>query len=124
MRKRKKNNDIGNNLVNRISVLPDEILASILSLLALKEAQATSVLSRRWRHMWASTVTLNFDSAPTMWSFVHSSTSSKSYNLKSKVEGKISRFVPWINSVVKQHNVPCIELFRVRSHQSRIRRFH
>ncbi|PRQ43736.1 putative F-box domain, leucine-rich repeat domain, L domain-containing protein [Rosa chinensis] len=96
--------------------LPDEILASILSLLPLKEAQATSVLSRRWCHLWASTVTLNFDSAPTMWSFVHSSTSSKSYNLKSKVESEISRSVPWINSVVKQHNVPCIELFRVRSH--------
>lgn len=88
----------------------------MLSMLPLKEAQATSVLSRRWRHVWASIVALDFDGAPTMWSFIRSFTSSESYDFKSKVDDELSRFVPWINSVVKQHNAPCIELFRVRSH--------
>ncbi|KAM1814979.1 hypothetical protein COP1_028382 [Malus domestica] len=38
------------NLVDRISWLPDEVLVSILSRLPLKEAAATSILSRQWRY--------------------------------------------------------------------------
>ncbi|VVA15611.1 PREDICTED: F-box/LRR-repeat [Prunus dulcis] len=49
------------NLLDRISALPDEILVSILSLLPLKEAAATSILSRRWQYVWMSTMVLNFD---------------------------------------------------------------
>ncbi|BBH06775.1 hypothetical protein Prudu_018511 [Prunus dulcis] len=48
--------------IDRISHLPDEILVSILSLLSLKEAAITSLLSKRWQHLWASTDTLDFDS--------------------------------------------------------------
>ncbi|RXI07755.1 hypothetical protein DVH24_009786 [Malus domestica] len=49
--------------VDRISELPHEIIVSILSLMSLKEAAATSILSRRWRYVWASTMTLVFDSS-------------------------------------------------------------
>lgn len=101
--------------MDRISVLPDEVLVSILSLLPLKEAQATSVLSRRWRHVWASIITLDFDSFPTILSLVRRSISSDVYNLKSEVEDEINRFIPWINGVVEQHNAPRIEQFRVCS---------
>ncbi|XP_050384003.1 putative F-box/FBD/LRR-repeat protein At3g49040 [Argentina anserina] len=43
-----------------ISALPDDLLVSIVSLMPLKEAAATSVLSTRWRHIWTFVTTLDF----------------------------------------------------------------
>ncbi|KAM5561792.1 hypothetical protein ABKV19_022404 [Rosa sericea] len=49
------------NLVDRISALPDDILVSIVSFLEIKEAAATSILSRRWQNVWKYTMTLNLE---------------------------------------------------------------
>ncbi|XP_019100733.1 PREDICTED: putative F-box protein At1g49610 [Camelina sativa] len=43
-----------------ISSLPDEILQVILSFIPTKFAIRTSVLSRRWRHVWCDTPSLSF----------------------------------------------------------------
>ncbi|BBH03239.1 Protein with RNI-like/FBD-like domains [Prunus dulcis] len=60
--------------MDRISELPHEILGSILSLLPLKEAVATSVLSRHLRYAWAwSTLTLDFDPEETLIDFKYHS---------------------------------------------------
>ncbi|CAL1403941.1 unnamed protein product [Linum trigynum] len=49
--------------VDRISDLPEGILMSILSLLTLKDAIRTSLLSHRWVGLWMSALTvLDFDS--------------------------------------------------------------
>jgi hypothetical protein len=44
-----------------ISSLSDEILCHILSFLQTKEAGATTILSKRWKHLWRSVTTLHID---------------------------------------------------------------
>ncbi|GKV22704.1 hypothetical protein SLEP1_g32551 [Rubroshorea leprosula] len=44
-----------------INKLPDEVVLYIISLLPLKDAVRTSVLSTRWRYLYASIPTLEFD---------------------------------------------------------------
>ncbi|CAL5091161.1 unnamed protein product [Urochloa decumbens] len=46
--------------LDHISALPDEILLAILGDLDAKTAVSTSVLSRRWRRLWASLRSLRF----------------------------------------------------------------
>ncbi len=51
-----------------ISLLPDEVLISILSLLTVKEACRTSVLSHGWKHLWLFHIRiLDFDDPVPMW---------------------------------------------------------
>ncbi|KAM5547992.1 F-box/LRR-repeat protein 25-like [Rosa sericea] len=46
---------------DRISALPDDILHHIISFLSLREAVSTSVLSHRWKNMYAYMSNLKFD---------------------------------------------------------------
>ncbi|XP_010412945.1 PREDICTED: putative F-box protein At1g49610 [Camelina sativa] len=56
----KRAGDSSENL-DSISSLPDVLIQQILSFLPTKVAIRTSVLSRRWRHVWPNTPSLSFD---------------------------------------------------------------
>ncbi|PQP98604.1 uncharacterized protein Pyn_24289 [Prunus yedoensis var. nudiflora] len=95
---------------DRISELPYEVIVSIVSLLPLKEAVATSILSRRWRYVWSSTTTLNletvnFEDPETLRYFCE-----LDYDKRDQEAGH--KYVNWVNHVLEQHRGQSIERFR------------
>ncbi|EOA12673.1 hypothetical protein CARUB_v10027827mg, partial [Capsella rubella] len=55
-----RNGDVVNE--DRLNELPEDLLVHILSFLPTKSVVATSVLSKRWRHVWKMVQNLKFDS--------------------------------------------------------------
>ncbi|KAK9074360.1 hypothetical protein SSX86_006958 [Deinandra increscens subsp. villosa] len=47
--------------IDRLSMLPEEIVSHILSLMPTKFAARTSILSKRWRYSWMFVTNLDFD---------------------------------------------------------------
>ncbi|GAB2282270.1 hypothetical protein Dimus_016820 [Dionaea muscipula] len=77
---------------DRISDLPCELLAEVLSFLTLEEAARTSVLSHRWQKLWLlSSGPLNFH--------------------RSNVDGE--EFVDWVNQVLEMKKNYCFNGFGV-----------
>lgn len=87
-----------------------KILVSMVSFLPIKEAVATSVLSRRWRHVWKSSMSLNFEAV----NFDAGSNYSYFTNKCKHWQGLQSiNYADWVNHIVKQHRGQYIERFRV-----------
>ncbi|CAH8321895.1 unnamed protein product [Eruca vesicaria subsp. sativa] len=94
--------------VDVISSLPDAILQHIFSLIPTKYAIRTSVLSKRWRHVWSETPSLNLDcyrydpdsvietlaryySSPKITTFDLSISTSKANNIDRLIDFAVSR---------------------------------
>ncbi|KAI5570298.1 hypothetical protein POPTR_011G024600v4 [Populus trichocarpa] len=81
--------------INMIENLPDAMLLHILSFLPAKDALKTSILSKRWRHLWMSVSNLYFE------------------------EWRPDKFVMFMNSAERAmmcRDVPRIEKFSLSSH--------
>lgn len=91
-----------------IGELPDEILVLILSRLTVNEAARTSVLSRRWEHLWKYS-TGSFDlRAPEVGFGWEGGTESH----LSRFSGK-SNYTNWVNHVLGSHRGQTLDEFRV-----------
>ncbi|XP_050385177.1 F-box/LRR-repeat protein At3g58900-like isoform X2 [Argentina anserina] len=100
-------------MIDRISELPCEILVNVLSLLPLKEAAGTSVLSRRWRHVWESTMKLNFDSSTYVSRRNDQDFVLNFMHLEEKLKHEhMDSYVNWVNRIVERHRGSKIKQFR------------
>ncbi|KAM7472587.1 hypothetical protein LguiA_010770 [Lonicera macranthoides] len=76
-------------VIDRISTLPDSLLSHILSFLPTKYAVRTSILSTRWKYLWASITNLDFDDG----TFVH-------YKLIEETDRKHTLFMLFVYRVL------------------------
>ena len=76
--------------------MPDEILIPILSLLTLREAVSSGILSQRWRNLWTYISTLNFDP-------VANKIATKSCFFNPSTAKSRRKYVNWVNNVLAQY---------------------
>ncbi|CAI0469442.1 unnamed protein product, partial [Linum tenue] len=115
-----RNNSRGIIDVDRISELPDDILGRVVSMLTLKEAAATSVLSSRWTNLWKSSVTvLDFDAGEVFHAIASRNPPySSNEEREAWVQEKRRWYINWVNGVLRQlhdgASKPIINKFRVQ----------
>ncbi|KAL3514096.1 hypothetical protein ACH5RR_026813 [Cinchona calisaya] len=80
--------------VDLISLLPDEVLVFILSLLTIKEAARTSVLSSRWMNLWKYTRRLDFNASKSL---------ERLERKPEMLESERHKYVNWVNRVLQLH---------------------
>ncbi|XP_071723868.1 F-box protein At4g09920-like [Rutidosis leptorrhynchoides] len=88
----------GDDASDRISKLPDDVLCRILSNLQTKEAVATSILSKRWEHVWTSMPNLEF---------------SDHFHCCNDLQTDVKMFKSYVDNVLSHHNGNVIEKCRL-----------
>ncbi|XP_023748585.1 F-box/LRR-repeat protein At3g58900 [Lactuca sativa] len=84
--------------------MPDEILLMILSLMPLKDAVATGILSKRWISVWCNLIHLSIDGGERLDKIVMIPM------LRDQVR---SMYIKKVNSIIKHHNAPLLQEFRI-----------
>ncbi|CAL1404216.1 unnamed protein product [Linum trigynum] len=102
--------------VDRLSSLPDEILSDILSLVSTKAAVRTTVLSRRWKHLWTRVSNLDLDNSPFSYFYDPSLAQLRSYRESKDSERcrKGLEFCRFVDKVLSEHtNLDSLRRFRL-----------
>ncbi|XP_058002367.1 F-box/LRR-repeat protein At3g58900-like isoform X2 [Hevea brasiliensis] len=95
---------------DRISQLPSDVLVLFLSHLPMKDAAQTSILSRRWRYLWAFfSGTLDFDASLILEELRFPLGSGDRNSL---LEERL-RFVRWVNQVLGLHKALTVDGLRI-----------
>ncbi|XP_076906725.1 putative F-box/FBD/LRR-repeat protein At4g13965 [Bidens hawaiensis] len=97
----------GTNSEDFISGMPDEILILVLSLLSIKDAVITSILSPRWRFLWTNLQSLNF-------------ASSGPFEITAK-NGELyfsehEKYYKQVYGVIRSYNHPTVHFFQIHFH--------
>ncbi|KAK1355626.1 FBD domain-containing protein [Heracleum sosnowskyi] len=90
---------------DRISVLPRNILETILCFLPIQDAVRTSILSRSWRHCWTTIPNLVFDDDISSISFGTSECECNGLELM------VVKYVSVINKILILHDGPLLKFF-------------
>ncbi|CAE5967690.1 unnamed protein product [Arabidopsis arenosa] len=96
-------------VLDLISSLPDDILQHILSFIQTKIAIKTSLLSKRWRHVWCGTPSLSFYCNRVEAPFINKTltryTSSKmmSFKLHSNLSENVPHLDSWIEFLMSRN---------------------
>ena len=77
----------------------------------LKEAGRTSVLSKRWIHLWMGTTNLNFDATKVSEELGTSDITRKESPILCKRERH--KYIRWVDAVLKLHNSLALDEFRI-----------
>ncbi|GMP94512.1 hypothetical protein CsSME_00043954 [Camellia sinensis var. sinensis] len=92
---------------DQLSALPDEIIIAILSLLTMKEAARTGVLSLEWKNLWKFSMgSLNFDASNTKGRMQQEIETMS-------IETERTKYISRVNKVSNLHQGQNIEEFRV-----------
>ncbi|GFP85695.1 F-box/FBD/LRR-repeat protein at5g53840 [Phtheirospermum japonicum] len=94
--------------VDRISMLPDELLLSILSHLPFKEITAASIISRRWRYFWTFARALDVDGMTSLLRVGYTVR-----KRESKLNRERSNYVRCVNRIISLHKEPTIDELRL-----------
>ncbi|KAF5757117.1 putative F-box domain, FBD domain, leucine-rich repeat domain superfamily [Helianthus annuus] len=93
------------NVDDMLSMLPEDILSRILSLMPTKLAVRTSVLSKRWRYTWTSVTNLDID-----YTRYHRSNEKI---IKKFVDGNEGNFIKFVDRALKYCRTSHVKLFRL-----------
>ena len=91
--------------VDLISGLPDDVLIHVLILTGdMKTAGRTSILSKRWKHVWTHLMDLDFSIDPETIA---------SLRLTSYPQPEMDKFVEWVNRVIRANRAPYLDSLRI-----------
>ncbi|XP_021716229.1 F-box protein At5g03100-like [Chenopodium quinoa] len=104
------NEDDESGNVDLISGLPDDVLILMLSLVDIKTAGRSSLVSKRWRHLWTNLMDLDFDNPETS---AIANAMIISFTCASYGQPEMDNYVKCVNQVINASGAPYLKNFSI-----------